>query len=451
MPEETIGADVAEVPAPDDAGIIADTPTPENKEPARPDTKAVTGFDNIFDKAKEAVAAKAEVADKADSDAESTEADDDPLANDTAKPDETVPGEKESEEAEKEEAKADDDTGEKPARERNSRFNEIAAENETLKADNLKATETLTKLDNQFKQYGGVDVVETAMDVYDKLANGQTLEVINELPAHERTKVQQQVFVDAISQEANRVFGVNQVLTNDFGLEKPITQPLLEKAFEFITHRLNSDGEDFEAFLDRELEFINTPERELERVKAENERLKNPAAKADEGKTEETEIDLAVRINKTYDEFEDTTYSKVAAAEFKTYGLEITSKDTPAIKESKELLQNALKFLVGSEMRTAKAFEPLLEFWGTNETDGKWYNAAAGNYERAMKGKVQGTLKAISRLFNAKGGASTVPTPDPAKIPAPDGKSSLTPAKPKPSNGGGMDSAFSTARKTVGI
>lgn len=445
MLDENTGVDVTDIPTPADSGTGAETQIPENIEaPAAP-----TGFDSAFGKAREAATARVEVG---ASDADSDEATDDSLADDAAEPDETVPGEKEDEEAEEEEeAKVEDETGEKPARDRTRNFKEVAAENETLKAENIKTTEKLAKLDNQFKQYGGVDVVETAMDVYDKLANGQTLEVINELPAHERTKVQQQVFVDAISKEANRVFGVNQVLTNDFGLEKPITQPLLEKAFEFITHRLNTDGEDFETFLDRELEFINTPEKELERVKAENERLKNPSAKTEEGSTIETEFETAVRVNKTLDVFEDETFSKVIVPEIKTYGLEITPKDTPAIKEAKETLQNAVQAYIGRQMREAQAFTPLLEFWAANDTKGKWYNQAAGNYERAMKAKVQVSLKAISRLFNAKSNSISADIPDPVKIPAPNGKTALQSPKPKPSEGGGFSAAFNTAKKQIGV
>lgn len=471
---ETPGAEVAEDPTPADQETGAEETTPENDTEAssqKADTQPPAGekpagdtkvekpaeFGDLFGKAKEtALSARDEEGKQAKGDegGESKSGDE----SEKKPADEQIPAEEDKTKPEEETAKAED-TGEegdkKPDRTRN--YKAIVEENTALKTERDTAIEKVTKLDAKLSEHGGIEVVTQAMDIFDKLANGKAAEVIAELPAHQKQALQKQVFETALTNEANRVFGVNQVLKSDFGLANDMSQPQLEKVFEYVTHRLNTDAEGFEALIDRELEYANTPENENAKLKAEIERLKTkPAetAKADgTEETPETDDQLLTRISTTHDDFESTTFKTLLDPELKTYGLEVSAKDTPAVKEAKEELIAMVREKVGHEMRLSKAFEPLLPLWATKETENTWYNQAARAYERAMKAKIQQSLKKISKLFVAKAqpvangnGADAGKT----ALPAPGGKGSniQRPAK-KQGEGGGFTSAFAAARKAV--
>jgi hypothetical protein len=280
-----------------------------------------------------------------------------------------------------------------------------------LKAEAQAAVAKVETLNSKLAEHGGIEAVAPAMEIFDKLVNGRAVEVINELPAHIRNGVQKQVFEAALSQEANRVLGVNSVLKADFGLEKDLPKQTMEKLFEFAAYRLNTDADDFTAFLDRELELVNTPEKEVERLRAENERLKTKPADA-EAKAEGTETDeqILARIQTTYDDYSDQTFDRLSQAELKAYGLEASSKDTPAVKTAKETVLAMIREYVGVEMRKAKAFQPLFPYWLSGDTDNSWYRQAEGTYERVMQLKVQQAFKSISKLLNVSRPASQGPS-----------------------------------------
>jgi hypothetical protein len=439
---ETPGAE-PEIPAPAEQDG-ADTP-----EPAK---DVQPSFRQLFTQAREAKPA--------------TEAKDDESEDDPAdEPDETIPDDEAAGEDEDEESKAADDkeSADTKAAERSKqpdgrtrKYKEVVAENEKLQTEAETTRTRLDTLEKQFENHGGVDVVEAAIEAYDKLANGKAVELIDSLPAVQRQKVVSDIFQNALTDERNRVHGVNTVLKQDFGLTADLDQPRLEKIFEFVVHRLNEDPSEFDSFLERELEFANTPEKEVQRLRAENERLKQPNdPKTDQPSAPESPEAFAVRMETTYRDFEDTNYSKVAAPLFANYGLAVTDKDPAEIREAKELLQRSIRSVIAEDMRGAKAFEPLIPFWlSGDEKDLKttFYGQAAKQYERAMKARVETALKTASRLFGgakAKAAPPSDATLANPKIPAPGGKTAITPKK-QDSSPTGFKSAFRTARENAG-
>ncbi len=426
--QDNSGADVPEVPAPAEPGASAED-TPENvaDQPASDDGEQSGGFSRLFEKARTDAAASQSQADPS-RDEETTE------EPEKAESDEEIPDEeaKPEEEAADESQPAEEKADEKPTN-RSRAHKEVLEENETLKADQTKITERLNKLDSQFKEHGGVDVVETAMDVYTKLATGKAVEVINELPVHEKTRVQKAIFETAIGDHSNRVFGVNHVLKTDFGLSADLPQELLEKTFEFITLRLNDDAKDFEQFLERELEMANTPENEAARLRKELEQLKakpeDSQKKADGSEKIETPEELFARVNQTYGEFETATFTTVADPEFKNYGFDVKPTDSQTVKDAKLDVQRAIRSLVGTDMHDAKAFLPLIDFWSTGDTENQWFKQSSAAYERAMRLKTQSVLKSFSKVLGLK---PTAPKPPPADTASSD-KTAIPGDKPRSS------------------
>jgi hypothetical protein len=451
MPEEIIlGADVTDIPAPAVEGGAEPAPEPA----AQPDQPQE--FSSLFRAAHEKATAEPEpAAAEPKPDEPAPAEDDDTIPDDDAdadKPDEV------SETADEiKDTPADDANKAKPPDARTRKYKEVVEENTQLRTQ----VERVDKLETQFEQYGGVDVVETAMDLYQKLAT-QPAEVINELPAHQRQDVVKKIFTDALANESNRVFGINSVLKQEFGLTADLDQPRMEKIFEYVAHRLNDDPAEFDAFLSRELEFVNTPERELARVKAENERLKNPqqASQEDTAVVEPPEK-FAARMNTVFETFEEGAFANEVIPKFADYGLNVLPTDTPEVKGAKEVLQGAVRSFVCEQMRQAKAFDPLIPFMVSNDTENKFFGQAKGAYDRAMKAKGETLLKAVSRLLGKASPAAPAPadttattTTKPAvpgaRIPAPGGRTQIPQSKPKPAEGG-FRTAMAAAKKNVGI
>lgn len=464
---ETPGADVTDLPASTDTQADGSEQSPEKTnsgaDDKAPEQKAPDDFSSIFDaakttaqKARETSGAEAE-GDK--SGAEGGKTDEEAKSSEKTS-DEKVPGDEDDAEAEEKAAsdaeKQAEAEGEKPkATDRSRKYQEIVEENTRLTGERDTAIAKATKIEESLAKHGGVDTVQQAMDIYDKLASGKANEVFADLPSHQRTQIQKEVFTAAIAEETNRVFGVNEVLKNDFGLSTDMSQKLMEKTFEYVAHRLNTDAADFEAYLDRELEFADSPEKRIARLEAENQRLKTaPKDGSESTEKTETELDIGLRVEKAYNEFEDATFKEIADAEFKAFGLEVSAKDTPAVKEAKELLADAVRNLVGYEMRTAKAFDPLLQYWVENDIENAWFKQAAGAYRRAMNARVQTTLKKLSKLFVARSANadSQKATNRTNAVPAPGGQGSQmkAPAGAKDTPGGGLRGAMQEARKAVG-
>lgn len=456
-------ADVTEVPADTgDTGASAEEQpgtSPEGEAESNP-----TGFRSLFQQARTAIAG-----DETDEPGEEGESDDDPEA------DEDIPADKDGEsdddpdaegkddaDPDKAESEADQETGKKTAR--SKAFKDIQAENERLKTESTATATRLDALEQTLEKHGGVDAVETALTIFDKIASGKAVEIIDDLPPHERAKVVETVFNTAISDPNKRVEAVNGVLKSDFGLEKDLPQPLMEKLFEYATSRINFDAEDFEAYLDRELELIETPETQLEKANREIERLKNPDAKAAEDAAPPTDFELTVKANDIYNQFEADSYKAISEPLLKDYGLDVKPTDTPAVKAAKEALVHALDDHVGVEIRKSKAFEPLLPYWLSGDDKyetNPFYRQGVTAYQRAMKAKVEPVLKSLSVLFGNSKTVETKPAGDsvgsggqkPAqpKLPAPGGRSSIpVPQKSKSQQKGGFSSAFAQAKKATG-
>lgn len=444
MPEELepTGAEVTEDPTPAveegaEPNLVPDAPE------AQPEPDAKADFHSLFKKAAEKAAApEVEPEPEPKSDEGSEKPEDDP----SEKADEEVPAE-EAPESEEDAAKADTEG----KRSRTQNFKEIKAENEQLVTERDTAVEKVEKLNAKLAEYGGLDVVQNALEIYDKLANGNAAEVIQNLPAHVRTGVQRQVFEAALGEEANRVLGVNTVLKTDFGLKTDLDQPTMEKIFEFAVTRLNADPDDFIAFIDRELTLAATPENELEKLRKEVDLLKSkPAEDGKEVKQSDPGVELT-RIQTTHDTFETETLQGLIAPELKAYGLETSSKDTPAVKAAKEMVSQMIFEYTAHQMRSSKAFEPLLPYWLDNDVENSWYAQAAGNYKRAAGTRVEAAFKAVSKLLNvAKAPADAKPAAPSVPAPGEKRKAAMQPADKGKKPEGGFSSAWANARRASG-
>jgi hypothetical protein len=340
---------------------------------------------------------------------------------------------------------------------RTRKYKDVVAQNEQLQAQK----DRLDTLEKSFEQHGGLDVVETAIQMYEKLAT-EPVKVLEDLPKHQREQFVRDVFSEALANEGNRVFGINSVLKTEFGLTSDLTQPQMEKVFEYVASRFTEDPADFEAFLDRELDFRNTPERENARLKAELERQKaKPADQPSDPAQSESQNDFVQRVEKSYTDIEDRTFENVASPKFAEYGLNVTPKDSAEIREAKELLVAAVRSNICEQMRSAKAFEPLIPYIASGDTENKFYSQAESAYGRAMKAKVETALKTVSRLINKAqpapadipaGDSTTTAKPRPAapRIPAPGGKSNLPAPAPKQNQSGGFRNAFGSAKRAIG-
>lgn len=408
--------------------------------------EAKTDFRSLFGKARQS----AESRQTDDSEGEKVE---------EPKSDEQIPGEEKSETEEPKE-KSEEEIKDEPKDEpkttkRSESFRKMEQERDDALAQVTEVNQRLTSLDEKFAQHGGVEVVETALELYD-LASDKTkasefVQKINSLP--HKGAIQREIFDNVLDLPANRVYGINRVLKEDFGLTGNISQPFLEKFFEFATSRLNTDPEAFESFLDRELELSAEPESELDRLRKENEALKNPPKEEQkEEAQQESQAEFASRIQRTYNDFEDSTFDRVSKTELSKYGFSPLSNDTSEVKAAKEYLSNAVKFAVAVEMRQAKAHETLLDYWiEKTPEDNKFYSQARKSYENAMTIKVQNALKAIAPLLGAKPEEKSKEIPKETKVEtaAKGGKSELPAPKKEKREPLGFRAAFGNARKAV--
>lgn len=379
--------------------------------------------------------------------------------------DEKVPEEDAEDETGKDEESTEEKTDEKTetpeedkkSSKRGENFKQVLSERDTALAENSELKTRLETFEQKFEKFGGFDAVETAVEVANALADPTKIDeftnLVQKLP--HRAQIHKKFFDTALSREENRVYGVNRVLREEFGLNADLSKTQMEKAFEFLAHKLNEDSEGFDGYLERELELANTPERELARTKAELERLKNPEAAKTQNNSQssdESEFDFLQRIQKTHDEFEDGQFTSVSAEVAADYGLQPSKNDTPAVREAKEFILDAVKFAVGVQMRSAKAHEALLGYWVENRAEGAFYNQAVKNYQNAMRTRVQHAFKQVSRLIQVRTEVKTT-TPKKELPSIADGakaKTEIAPKQePKKAQTGGFRSAFSEAKRSA--
>lgn len=320
----------------------------------------------------------------------------------TAEPDETDDGAEGIDEADESEGEPEEQTAEEDPEARKPR----SLKHKELLEQNVQLQERFTEFEQKFEEQGGFDTVENAVNFYalasDPTKVGEFTKALAGLP-HFRQQ-QAAMFQDALSDPANRVMGLNNVLKEDFGLQTPITQTQIEKVLEYVVERFNDDPEDFETFLDRSLELADTPERRVARLEAENAKLKSgvkTTTESTDGSQEPDSGAMFARVQEMGDRLDDeqfaAAYDKVAA----DYGLKPSSKDPVAFKEAKATMSDLLRIFASYEMRNAKAFEPLLAYWMEGNTDqNPHYANQVRLYGKAMNARVQALIKKISPLFS---------------------------------------------------
>lgn len=402
--------DVAQVPS--DADDLPGGESVQNDiadpVPAGGDNEPSSPFQAKFREA----AQKAAVSSDADDDDPDSEPDDEPdeatdgdddldLDNDDA--DDDIPADEDEDDPDTDDdASTNDEPAEPSKKPRSQAF-------KTLQTEHQQLSERISSLDKQFEKHGGVDVVETAMDIFSALAEGDAERFLSQLPAYEQQQLATTVLQQAVSDPALRVQSINSVLKNDFGLSEDMPSDVIEKAFEHMVYAYSVDPDEFRQFLERELEYASTPESELERTKRELERLKTQ--QTGEGSSEAdadalTPELVAERVNKAFDAFEASTYERVAAPIFENYGLADLPSDSDRIKTAKTTLRNMVDNHVAVETRKSKAYEPLLPYWWNGEKDVEnnvFFKQNARIYENAVRANLEQAVKAVATTFGLKG------------------------------------------------
>lgn len=414
-------------------------------------------FDSFFN---EAVSKSAQTSPEADNE---TEEEAEPAVSDDQIPDEPAKPAAEIADAEEEDAETTENTDETEEpdeakaekKSRSTSYKEAITRAETAEAEAQKTTERIEKLDKQFEKFGGIEAVEDAVNLYetlmDKTKADEFIREMEQLP-HYGTMAKK-VIDRAMENPAQRVFSVNQVLTEDFGLSKQISQPLMEKAFEFMTNYINDDPQEFENFLDRELEFANTEEKEIARLKAENERLKNPPV-AQNAAPQETEQETIIRLQTKHNEFFDGQFNEVALPDLKSFGYAVSSNDPPQMKADKEKIAKLIRNGVQVELAQKRATEPLIEQWmsGKDDENSSFVKAATRNYRNVLKHESEDILKTLARLQVAIGKTKPNPTSEAHDkvASAQNPKSNIAPTsqKRKPSS---FDEAFELSKSQAGV
>ena len=212
----------------DPAAGADDKQIPETTDEATESAEPKAKFSSLFGKARENAFTNRQAEDSEETEVEEPSTDDKiPGEHKT----ETEESEEESEEVKKDEPK--EEPKEEKATKRSEGYKKMESERDAALEQVTQVNTRIEKLEEQFAQHGGVEVVETAMELYelasDKTKTSELVEKLNSLP--HKAQIQQQIFDNVLDLPANRVYGINRVLREDFGLEGNISQPFLEKFF----------------------------------------------------------------------------------------------------------------------------------------------------------------------------------------------------------------------------
>ncbi len=419
--EDTNAADVIEVPAQSDI-------QPDDIQIAEPQSDSGSdSFDALFDEAAEAAAAQNEPeANDDEVDAEDA-ADDNPAEDDAETETETDAEQDKSEKNKSDEPKSEPD--EKPSRV--SKFKQLEAEREELQAKNTELETRQTELDKTFEKYGGVESVQDMAEVFDKVMNPQKVDqLVEELQkVPHGAKIQKAIFDHNLEMPENRVYAVNNVMKDDYGLEKSFSPETIDKVFQYISAKANEDSEDFENYLDRELSYLPPAEEtETERLRRENELLKNPPKQQDQTADAQT-YDLSKgddlwrasqAAGKDLASYNSERFNDVAVPVLKELGYDKLAKVAENFvfgeinRQELETLQAAkaengdIPFLPGQAM--AELFMTKTAF-GTEYADTTFGKQTKRAYDKVVKAKTEEFIKMISDALKPAGKAQTLPKP----------------------------------------
>jgi hypothetical protein len=320
-------------------------------------------------------------------------------------PDEQKPDGEEIEEAEevteetseKEENDNQQQTPKESKRTRN--FKEVVAENTRLQKEMTRTKE----FEKQFEEMGGIEPVKMAVDLYsaaiDPNRTEECLSILQSMPSYK--KLEDHLWVSAISQPDNQLIGLNEVLDNKYGCKVKLTADQADIAFQWLALHAQEDQTVFER-MKEDIELAETPDKKLAKLQAENERLK----KGDSA-TETTPEDLTTfqkRIENQYLDFEKTTAEKLETNLLTDSNLNVLKTDSPDIAEAKKLLQSMIRDAIGRGMYATKAFQSVSQFWLNNQptADNPHFKIATTNFENAMKAQYSKILKALRTVYSGQ-------------------------------------------------
>ena len=422
MPEENFGSDVPATPSAD-VDVI-------QHQPADPvdSTVQVSEPEPTTNRFRE-LASKA-VSQMFDSSAEESEVETEELKEDA----DDNPAEPEGE-AENETPPAEE---EEKAPEKESRVNRFKA----TVAENEKLTARISEIDARLEKFGGVEGFEVLGNVLDAFMNldgkfeiagenGETQEVsgkdivydfVNELP--ERDAVYSDFFLKGLENEENRVFAINDVLKQEFGLKAEVNlkQDQINQVFDYLTAKINTAQNQEEInkiFQDLEFETKELGYDEAEfslktendKLKAELEALKNPNP-ANQTKNETDPVEAFQKELQQSFENEQKHYQaqdELIVNLFDTVAVDLLGKagwaaadgDSETAKTSKQKFADIVlgKDNIAQRIRNTDAFKKAAGYLKNGNLENSKTGAIAMNNLRiAMTAQVTSLLKDLSLL-----------------------------------------------------
>jgi hypothetical protein len=240
---------------------------------------------------------------------------------------------------------------------------------------------------------------------------------VEQLP--ESDKIFSDFFLKGLDSIENRVFAVNDVMKQEFGLkpEGNITADQFNTMLEYIAAKVNlakTPAEVEKVFKDLEFETKGldynaeefTKDREIAELKAKLAAKDNPEAQpADPVAEMEKSYQKALESEQGRITAEETLlverYQEVGAETLASYGLAPNDKDSPEMAEAKQLLNDLLlgKQNIASVIRPSKAFKMAAGFLHKNTLKAPAGTIANGNLTTAMSLRLDNLLEKLSPLI----------------------------------------------------
>lgn len=458
----TIASDESDIPQ-------ATSPAEVENQPAAPDgstapNDSAEDFGDLFDRARAAADKSSKLAEQ-----DSTEPELDQPSEVEPETD-TESGEEESVAANDEDDRDQQEKGEEP--EESEKAQKKPSRVESFKAIKQRAEtaeQRVTQLNEKLEKYGGIESVEDMTNFFETAMNpakaDDFVEELRGLP--HGGEIQRKIFDGNLKIPANRVYAVNSVLKSDFGLEKNLPDETLVKVFEYVAAKANSDIEELNNSLDVELSYLDLDddESEIEKLKRENELLKNPPPAEPESNQRdfskpETQLEIGRKAQTAFAEFENRTIDEIAAPLLQQIGFAPAKTDAPDIKAAKQALSSMVTWAVIGETAQSEARTNVASLFvqreitggesAESEADSVYARSAQRQFRNLVKLKTQSVIKNISALLgkhSATQGATGTETSRSAALEAATGKAhSSIAARPRQAISASFDELFEEAR-----
>lgn len=312
-----------------------------------------------------------------------------------------------------------------------------------LKAEHAEYAGKIEKHEADLAKFGGLEGFEHIAGVFDAFLDPTGKFTVNKLGPDGVTPVPQEItgsqmirefvetlpesdtifsdfFLQGLENIDNRVFAVNDVMKQEFGLrpDANITQDQFNTVFEYLAAKINiakTAEEVNKVFKDLEFEAkgldYNAEEfakdRTIEDLKAKLQRFENPEAGKQEDPAEQfrKSYDTAIQEEGQRIEAENNLlierYTTAATEFMATYGLAPNEADSPEVKEAKTLLGDLMlgKTNIAAAIRDSAAFKRAAGFLHKNTLTAPSGMIASNSLNNAMRTQVDMMLEKLSPLI----------------------------------------------------